>query len=139
MHPVLYIPRHRLDSLQRWVARRMMKSVPRVLHRLIVRWSNDEFRHAILVHILSGWRSTLFNSSPDFECRANFCDFFEHFKKIVEPPATTQVARCRPVMSGINRAHGVRQSPFCYFCRRLVIFRPSQSYYDVMRPLGHWL
>ena len=117
-----------------------MKSVPRVLHRLIVRWSKDEFRRSILMHIQSGWRSTSFDSLPNFECHANFCDFFEHFKKIVEPPATTRVARCHLAMSGINRAHGVRQSPFRYFCWRLVIFHPSQSYYDgnldcVMRPL----
>ena len=121
----------------------MMKSVPRVLHRLIILWSNNEFCQAILVHIPSGWRSTSFNLLPNFECRANFCHFFEHFKKKKkEPPATTQVAKCRLAMSEINRAHGVCQSPFRYFCQRLVIFRPSQSYYDgnrdcVMRPLGH--
>ena len=86
----------------------MMKSVPQILHLLIIQWSNDEFRRAILVHILSGWCSKLFDSSTDFECRAKFCDFFEPFKKIVEPPATTQVTRCRLAMSGIIRAHGVR-------------------------------
>ena len=138
VHPVLYLPRRCLDSLQPWVARRMMKSVPRVLHRLIVRWSNDEFCRAILVHIESDWRSTSFDSSPNFECRTSFCNFFEHFKKIMEPPVTTQVAWCHLVISGINRAHGVRQSPFHYFCRRLVIFRPSQSYYDGNRGCVMW-
>ena len=110
-----------------------MKSVPRVLHRLIVRWLNDEFHRAILVHIPSGWCSTLCNSSPDFECRTNFCDFFEHFKKITEPPQHYTDPKSHPmpfVMSGIIRAHGMRQSPFHHFFRRFVIFRPSQSYYD---------